>query len=132
MVRIPMLILAGVLSAPLMEIAGYVWLQVVPLEMDLTAHYFSMVVLPMALLVHFLICLTFWKAFEPTPRLGAAVYVGTHVVAQATLLSLLENPLADIGMYCLMLLVSGSLTQFVFNRYFWCPQCAGPIFAARS
>lgn len=132
MIRIPLLILAGLLSAPLMEIAGFFWMRAVPAEIDLTANYFTMIVLPMALLVHFAICLIFWKAFEPTPRIGGVVYVGTHVVTQGGLLTVLGNPLADVGLYCLMLLISGGLTQFVFDRYFWCPQCAGPILGGRS
>lgn len=132
MFRIPLLILAGLLSAPLMEVAGFLWLRAAPAEIDLTANYFSMVILPMALLVHFLVCLVFWKVFERTPRVGGVVYVGTHAVAQAALLAALANPLMDIATYCTILLISGGLTQFVFHRYFWCPQCAGPILGGRS
>lgn len=131
MIRIPLLILAGLLSVILMEIAGALWMRIVPTGVDLTANYFVMVVLPMALLVHFVMCLLFWKAFEPTPRLGGAVYVGTHVIAQASELTFLGNPPADVAMYCLMLLISGAITQFVFDRYFWCPQCAGPVFGGK-
>ena len=132
MIRIPLLILAGILSAPLMEAAGFFWMQIAPAEIDLTANYFTMIVLPMALLVHFVNCLIFWKAFEPTPRTGGAVYVGTHMLTQGTLLIVLGNPMADVALYCLMVLISGGLTQFFFDRYFWCPQCAGPILGGRS
>jgi hypothetical protein len=68
-----------------------------------------------------------WKAFEPDPKVGGAVYLGTHLLAQTALLATLGNPVSDIAMSVLVLLVSGSLVLFVFNRYFWCPQCLGPI-----
>jgi hypothetical protein len=126
-VRIPILILAGLLSVPLMEIAGILWMRAAPLNIDLTANYFAMVVLPMALLVHFLACLALWKIFEPSPKVGGVTYVGTHVVAQSAALTLMGNPPMDVLVYCIILLFSGSLTQFVFHRYFWCPHCAGPL-----
>jgi hypothetical protein len=127
-VRIPILILAGFVSVPLMEIAGFLWMRAAPAGIDLTANYFAMVVLPMALLVHFLACLALWKIFEPSPKVGGATYVATHVVAQASALTLMGNPPMDVLTYCSMLLVSGGVTQFVFHRYFWCPACAGPLF----
>ena len=44
------------------------------------------------------------------------------------LIPVMGNPAMDIFAYCMMVLVSGALTQFVFDRYFWCPACAGPLF----
>ena len=94
-----------------------------PLDMDLTASYFSMVVLPVALILHFLMALLFWKAFEPRPTTGGAAYLLTHIAAQGIMLTLLGNPFMDVARYLLMLAISGSLILFVFNRYFWCPKC---------
>ena len=125
-IRIPILLIAGLASAPLMEIFGVLWMRSAPVEVDLTANYFLMVVLPVALLVHFLFCLVLWKLFEPSPKVGGATYVGTHILAQASLLTSLSNPPADVAVYCLILFISGGFTQFIFHRYFWCPQCAGP------
>jgi hypothetical protein len=127
MIRFPVLILAGLLSMPLMEVFSMLWFRVAPANLDLTANYFLMVVLPAALVLHFLMALLLWKAFEPSPKTGGAVYLGTHITAQVIELSYLGNPLADVVSYGLVLLLSGSLILFVFNRYFWCPQCAGPI-----
>jgi len=127
MFRIPILLLAGLLSAPLMEVFSVMWMRIVPAEIDLTANYFVMVVLPMALLLHFIMALVLWKPFESRPRVGGVVYVGAHVITQATMLTLLGNPPFDVALYVLMLLISGGLIQFVFHRYFWCPACAGAV-----
>lgn len=125
--RFPALILAGLLSMPLMEVFSVLWLQAAPVSLDLTANYFLMVVLPAALVLHFLMAVLLWKAFEPNPKIGGAVYLGTHIITQVTELTLLGNPLADVVSYGLVLLFSGSLILYVFDRYFWCPQCAGPV-----
>lgn len=127
MIRYPILIFAGLLSAPLMEIISMIWMQIMPLTADLTANYFATVVLPVALLLHFLMALALWKAFEPAPRSGGVTYLGCHVAAQVAMLSYFHNPVADIALFALMLMISGGLMLFVFNRYFWCPLCAGPI-----
>ena len=127
MIRFPVLILAGLLSMPLMEVFSMLWFQAAPANLDLTANYFLMAVLPAALVLHFLIALLLWKAFEPSPKISCAVYLGTHITTQVIELSYLGNPLADVVSYGLVLLFSGGLILFVFNRYFWCQQCAGPI-----
>lgn len=124
MIRFPVLLLAGLLSAPLMDLGSVAWMQMMPPSIDLTANYFAMVVLPVALILHFTVALVCWKAFEPSPLAGSVVYLGTHLVAQALMLNLLLNPLADILVYDLILLGTGSTILFVFNRYFWCPACA--------
>lgn len=124
MIRFPVLLLAGLLSAPLMDLGSVAWMQMMPPSIDLTANYFAMVVLPVALILHFAVALICWKAFEPSPLAGSVVYLGTHLVAQALMLNLLLNPLADILVYDLILLGTGSTILFVFNRYFWCPACA--------
>ena len=92
----------------------------------------KLLLLPAALLVHVLFCLVLWKFFEPSPKVGGAIYVGTHLIAQVSLLTSLSNPPADVALYGLMLLMSGGLTQFIFHRYFWCPQCAGPLLGGGS
>ena len=127
MVRYPVLVLAGLLSAPLMEILGMLWLDLVPAEADLTASYFSTVVLPVAIVVHFLAALVCWKAFEPAPKSGSIVYLLSHMTAQGAMLATFNNPLGDIVAFLGVLLASGSVILFVFHRYFWCPQCAGTI-----
>ena len=127
MLRNLLLILAGLLSAPLMEVGSVVWMRILPGAMDLTASYFAMVVLPVALVLHFLSALLLWKAFEPAPKKGGTIYLTTHIVTQATVLSLSGNPVMDVLSFCVVLLLSGSLMLFVFNRYFWCPQCTGPV-----
>ena len=126
MVRIPVLILFGLLSAPLMEVLSVIWMRTAPMAMDLTANYFAMVVLPAALVLHFVIALLLWKAFEPNPKVGGAIYLGTHIATQASILTYLGNPAADVALFCLTLLGSGGLILFVFDRYFWCPHCIPP------
>ncbi|MEM8768875.1 MAG: hypothetical protein AAGE43_15615 [Pseudomonadota bacterium] len=127
MVRYPVLVLAGLLSAPLMEVLSMLWLNLVPAEADLTASYFPMVVLPVAIVVHFLAALVCWKAFEPAPKAGGVVYLAAHLAAQGAMLATFNNPAGDIAAFLGILLASGSVILFVFDRYFWCPQCAGPI-----
>lgn len=123
MIRYPILILAGLLSAPLMELGGIAWLALLPAGLDLTANYFVMTVLPVALILYFLMALLLWKAFEPAPRSGIATYLAAHLTAQALLLNSIGNPPADIAFYALSLLVAGGLIFVVFERYFWCPVC---------
>ena len=127
MIRILLIVLAGVVSAPLQEVVGIIWMRIIPSDLDLTANYFSSVVFPAALILHFAMALILWKLLEPQPKRNGSIYVGTHVLTQATLLTLLGNPPADIAMTCTAVLVSGALVMTVFNRYFWCPKCAGPI-----
>ena len=117
----------GVLSAPLMEVLSMLWLKILPANADLTASYFTAVVLPMALLLHFAMALILWKAFEPEPIRGGAIYLTAHLVTQGLMLAVFHNPVADIALFLAVLLASGCLMVFVFNRYFWCPQCAGPL-----
>ena len=127
MIRYAVLILMGALSAPLMEILSIIWLQILPANADLTASYFSAVVLPMALFLHFTMALVLWKAFEPAPVRGGAVYLGAHLITQGLMLNAFFNPPADIAAFLGILLASGCLMIFVFDRYFWCPKCAGPV-----
>lgn len=124
MIRYPLLIIAGLLSAVLMDLLSVVWMQAAPARLDLTAHYFLMVVLPVALVLYFTVAVVFWKAFEPSPLIGSVVYLGTHLAAQALMLNYFYNPIADIVVYEVILLAAGSTVLFVFNRYFWCPACA--------
>jgi len=124
MIRFPVLILAGILSAPLMDLGSVAWMRILPAGFDLTANYFLMVVLPVALVLHFAVALLLWKAFEPSPGVSGIVYVGTHLTAQAVMLTLFLNPIHDILIYLLVILASGTVVLFVFNRYFWCPTCA--------
>ena len=127
MIRYAVLILMGVLSAPLMEVLSMLWLKLMPTSADLTASYFTAVVLPVALLLHFAMALILWKAFEPAPIPGGAAYLAAHLIAQGLMLRVFFNPTADIAAFLAVLLASGCLMIFVFNRYFWCPQCAGPV-----
>lgn len=127
MIRYPVLILMGALSAPLTEVLSMVWLQILPTGVDLTANYFTAVLLPVALLLHFAMALVLWKAFEPAPIRGGVAYLSAHLITQGLMLNMFLNPAADIAAFLAVLLASGSLVIFVFNRYFWCPQCAGPV-----
>ena len=122
-IRIPLLLAVGLICAPLMEFGTLFWFEALPAGMDLTGNYFLMVVLPVALVLHFVVALALWKVFEPAPRQGAAIFLATHVVAQALLLNQFNNPVGDILSYCLVLMVTGGGVLFVFNRYFWCPEC---------
>ena len=124
MIRFPVLVVAGLLSAVLMDLGSIGWMRLMPPGLDLTANYFLMVVLPVALVLHFAMALLLWKAFEPSPGSSSVVYLGTHLVAQAALLKVFLNPLNDILIYLLVILASGAVVLFVFNRYFWCPTCA--------
>ncbi len=126
MVRILLVVLAGIASTPLMEVLAVLWMRTLPADIDLTANYFLSVVLPMALVLHFAMALLLWKVFEPSPRRNPAIYLSSHILAQATMLTVLGNPLADVVFFCITLLGSGTLVMTVFNRYFWCPTCAAP------
>jgi hypothetical protein len=126
-IRYSVLILMGALSAPLMEVFSMLWLKLLPGSADLTANYFTAVALPVALFLHFSMALILWKLFEPAPVPGGAAYISAHLIAQGILLGMLHNPPADIAIFLAVLLASGCLMIFVFNRYFWCPACAGPI-----
>lgn len=127
MIRYAVLLLMGVLSAPLMEVLSMLWLKLLPANADLTASYFTAVVLPVALFLHFAMALILWKAFEPEPIKGGVIYLGAHVITQGLMLNTFFNPPADIAAFLAVLLASGSLMVFVFNRYFWCPHCAGGV-----
>ncbi|MFV2091034.1 MAG: hypothetical protein ACC642_10265 [Pseudomonadales bacterium] len=126
MVRILLLIVAGLISAPLMEVLSVIWFRTLPAGIDLTANYFLSVVLPMALILHFIMALLLWKVFEPDPKRYCTIYVGTHVLTEAAMLTILGNPMADVALFCLTVIASGALVMTVFSRYFWCPACAAP------
>jgi len=125
-IRYLLLVLAGMISAPLMDIGSIVWMNLLPADLDLTANYFLMVVLPVALIVHFVAALVLWKAFEPAPKPAAATYLGTHIATQIFWLANFGNPVTDIAAFSVVLLASGSGVLYVFNRYFWCPACIEP------
>lgn len=127
MIRYPVLLLMGALSAPLMEIMSMFWMGILPASVDLTANYFTAVVLPVALCLHFIMAIVLWRAFEPAPVKGGALYLGAHMLVQGVMLNGFFNPPMDILAFLAVLLASGSLMIFVFNRYFWCPHCAGAV-----
>lgn len=124
MIRYPILVVAGLLSAPLLDIGSVLWMRLMPMSLDLTANYILMVVLPVVLVLHFSMALILWKAFEPAPFPGSATYLGTHAAAQAFMLALLNNPPMDIVEVVLTLLASGTIILYVFDRYFWCQACS--------
>ena len=49
MVRILILVVAGVLAAPLQEVLGVVWMRALPLSVDLTGNYLLMVTMPVVI-----------------------------------------------------------------------------------
>ena len=66
-VRAGLVILAGLLSAPLTDALSVLWMNLAPADLDLTGSYFLSVVLPAVLFLHLVMACVFWKAFEPEP-----------------------------------------------------------------
>jgi len=126
LLRIIILIIAGVLAAPAQEVLGVLWLQVMPLGIDLSGNYLLMVLVPVVLCLHFAIALVLWKAFEPAPGIASVVFVASHAVSQGLLLRLLGNPLGDVLTTCVIVVLSGALVTTVFSQFIWCPRCSVP------
>lgn len=122
--RVTLVILAGLLSAPLTDLLGIFWLSMAPADLDLTGSYYLSVVLPAVLFLHLLMALLLWKLFERQPTRNPIIYVTTHVIAQAAMLNALGNPAADIAIYATVVLLSGAAVMGLFRYYFWCPHCS--------
>ncbi len=122
--RVILVVLAGVLGVALTELVSVTVLAVAPLSMDLTASFLVSVVVPSVLAVHLLLALVFWKAFEPNPVRNPAIFVITHAGLQSFELATINNPTGDIIGYVIIILASGFAVTSVFRRYFWCDACA--------
>ena len=123
-VRAGLVILAGLLSAPLTDALSILWMNLAPADLDLTGSYFLSVVLPAVLFLHLVMACVLWKAFEPEPTRNPVIYVATHAVAQAAMLNLFNNPAADILTIIAIVIVSGTAVMALFRRYFWCEHCS--------
>lgn len=123
-VRILLVIFAGALSVGLTELFTGVILALAPLDLDLTASLFISVVTPAVLLVHLLMSLIFWKAFEPNPVRNALIFIASHAGLQILELMTFKNPVNDVVAYVIIIVLSGLLVSWVFRHYFWCAACA--------
>ena len=121
--RIALTILAGLISAVLTEFLSMMILDVAPLRLDLTGHFFVSVLIPVTLGVHLTMALVFWKAFEPNPLRNPLIFIAAYAAFQAAELSTFGNPVADVARYVITIVVTGLLVSTVFRRYFWCPAC---------
>jgi len=123
-VRILLVIFAGALSVGFTEVFTGAILALAPLDLDLTANLFISVITPAVLLVHLLMSLVFWKAFEPNPVRNPLIYIVSHAGLQALELITFKNPISDVTTYMIIIVLSGLLVTWVFRRYFWCAACA--------
>lgn len=122
--RVFLVILAGLLSAPLTDLLGIYWMGLAPADLDLTGSYYLSVVVPAVLFLHLLMALVLWKLFERDPTRNPIIYVATHVIAQVAMLNVFGNPTADIAIYAAIVMLSGGAVMGMFRYYFWCPHCA--------
>ena len=123
-VRIILVILAGAIGVVLTEVFTFAILQMAPLDLDLTSSLFVSVITPAVLMVHLLLALIFWKAFEPEPMRNSLIFIASHAGLQAYELFTFNNPMGDIAAYATIIVLSGLAVTWVFRRYFWCPACA--------
>ncbi len=123
-VRIILVILAGAIGVVLTEVFTFAILQMAPLDLDLTSSLFVSVITPAVLMVHLLLALIFWKAFEPEPMRNSLIFIASHAGLQAYELFTFNNPTGDIAAYATIIVLSGLAVTWVFRRYFWCPACA--------
>ncbi|MCB1683620.1 MAG: hypothetical protein R3E82_14025 [Pseudomonadales bacterium] len=122
--RVILVILAGLLSAPLTDLLGIYWMGLAPADLDLTGSYYLSVVIPTVLFLHLLMAVVLWKLFAREPTRNPVIYVATHVIAQAGMLNAFGNPTADIATYATIVLLSGGAVMGLFRYYLWCPHCA--------
>lgn len=123
-VRIILVILAGAIGVVLTEVFTFAILQMAPLDLDLTSSLFVSVITPAVLMVHLLLALIFWKAFEPEPMRNSLIFIASHAGLQAYELFTFNNPTGDIAAYATIIVLSGLAVTWIFRRYFWCPACA--------
>ena len=122
--RICLVILAGALGVVLTEVFTMTVLSLAPLDMDLTSNLLVSVIIPAVLMVHLLLALVFWKAFEPEPMRNSLFFIASHASLQAIELIGFNNPMSDVASYVAIIIASGAAVTWVFRRYFWCPACA--------
>jgi hypothetical protein len=123
-VWIVLTIIAGAIAVVLTELFTMAILNFAPLDLDLTSNLFVSVVTPAVLMVHLLLALIFWKAFEPEPMQNSLIFVASHASLQAAELITFNNPSADVAAYVTIIVLSGLAVTWVFRRYFWCAACA--------
>lgn len=121
--RVSLVILAGLLSAPLTDLLGIYWMSLAPGDLDLTGSYFLSVVTPAVLFLHLSMALLLWALFSREPTRNPIAYVAAHAIAQAAMLNALDNPSADIAIYVTIILLSGAAVMGSFRYYLWCPHC---------
>ena len=121
--RILILIIAGVISAPLLDVVSMAWMRSAPMGIDLVGNYFTSVAIPIVMIIHLLAALLLWKLFEPQAIRNCCIYVLSHAIAQAAMWNAFNNPVGDIVSIVVIILLSGGLVMGVFHRFFWCPAC---------
>ena len=119
-VRTLYLVLAGLVSAQLVDMVGVLWLKVAPAALDLTGGYLFTVAAPATLIVNFLAALALWKLMEPAPVRNTAVYLGVHLTALALTWASAGNPAEQIALVCAASTVSGIAVFGTFRHFFWC------------
>ena len=119
MLAIILLVVMGLASVVGSEMLSIVALTGAPSQFDLTNDFFITLVLPSVAIVVALNALILWKVFSQRTGPRIAIYTATYTLAYASLLSTMNNPLADIATYLAIVLVTAPFVLGAFYLLFW-------------
>ncbi|MCP5184498.1 MAG: LPXTG cell wall anchor domain-containing protein [Pseudomonadales bacterium] len=111
-----LLLVAAIVAVIATELGGLAVLKLMPPSVDLTSHYFLLVVAPAVLAASLLVRLLFTRLFRQQPIQRGAVFVSLWGLLQALLLAQTGNTATDILLYLAFVVGLGGAVTLLFNR----------------
>ena len=118
-VKIVLLILAGLGGVIATEAGVVTWLTYAPLSLDLTGNYFTLAILPVVALVVILAALALWKILAANPLRNCLIFAGVYIAAESFGLTQMGNPLTVVASYGLIMAGVCGIVFASFARLFW-------------
>jgi hypothetical protein len=113
------IIFAGLVGVVATEAGVVAWLTYAPASLDLTGNYFTLTILPVAVVVAILAALLLWKLLAANPLRNCLIFSAVWVAAEASMLIPLGNPSGVVATYALIIAGSCAIVFVFFARMFW-------------
>jgi hypothetical protein len=118
-VKIVLLILAGLGGVIATEAGVITWLTYAPLSLDLTGNYFTLTILPVVVVVVILAAVLLWKILAANPLRNGLIFTGVYIAAESFGLMQLGNPLTVVASYALVMACVCGVVFTSFARLIW-------------
>ena len=118
-VKIIVLLFAGLISVIATESGVMAWLTYAPGTLDLTGNYFTMTILPVVLLVVVAAALLLWKILAANPVRNCLIFSTVYILAEVGGLLQIGNSVSVAARYGAVIAIPCGLVFTVFARLLW-------------